>query len=75
MCGISIEIYRIYDFPGGVRTLYPSSGSAHAYDRFTCDIQFSNLEDRFSHATVHFSSDDSKHDEVHDSAIFYLVLH
>ena len=36
-------------------------------------------KDRFSHAMVHFipgaTSDTSKHDEVHDSAIFYLVLH
>ena len=37
--------------------------------------KFSNSKNRFSHATVHFSSDDSKHDEVHDSAIFYLILH
>ena len=58
---ISIETYGIYYFPGGVRTPYPSSGSAHAYDRSTCDIQ----EDRFSHAVVHFPSDNSKHDEMH----------
>ena len=36
---------------------------------------FQILEDRFSHVMVHFPSVTSKHDEVHDSAIFYLVLH
>ena len=35
---ISIETYRIYVFQG-VQTPYPSSGSAHAYDRSTCDIK------------------------------------
>ena len=35
---ISIETYRICDFPGGPGPPYPS-GSAHAYDRSTCDIQ------------------------------------
>ena len=50
---ISIETYRICDFP------YPS-GSAHAYDRSTCDIQIFKssvkpiLKDRFFHAMVHF---------------------
>ena len=35
---ISIETYRICDFPGGPGPPYPS-GSAHVYNRSTCDIQ------------------------------------
>ena len=75
MCGISIEIYRIYDFPGGSGPyILPLDPHMRMIDPLAIS-KFSNPEDRFSHATVHFSSDDSKHDEVHDSAIFYLVLH
>ena len=77
---ISIETYRICDFPGGPGPPYPS-GSAHAYDRSTCDIQIFKStvkpipkDSYFFHAIVHFpfpgaSSDTSKHDEVYDSAI------
>ena len=82
---ISIETYRTYNFPGGgggsVRTPYPPSGSAHAYDRSTCDIfSKANLEGQDFSSTGSFSiaratSDTSKHDEVYDCAIFYLVLH
>ena len=56
---ISIETYKICDFPGGPGPPYPS-GSAHAYDRSTCDIQIfkssvkSIQKDRFFHAMVHF---------------------
>ena len=56
---ISIETYRICDFPGGPGPPYPS-GSAHAFDRSTCDIQIfksslkSIQKDRFFHAMVHF---------------------
>ena len=60
-------------FQGGSYIL-PLDPRMHMIDSLAIS-KFSNLEDRFSHATVHFSSDDSKHDEVHDSAIFYLVLH
>ena len=60
--------------------LYPS-GSAHAYDRSTCDIQIFKStvkpipKDRFffscncSFFIPGASSDTSKHDEVYDSAI------
>ena len=76
---ISIETFRICDFPGGPSPPYPS-GSAHVYDRSTCDIQIfkSTVEpipkDSFFHAIVQISipgasSDTSKHDEVYDSAI------
>ena len=51
---ISIETYRICDFPGGPGPPYPS-GSAHAYDRSTCDIQiFITKDSFFFHAIVHF---------------------
>ena len=57
---ISIETYRICDFPGGPGPPYPS-GSAHVYDRSTCDIQIFKStvkpipKDRFFfHAIVHF---------------------
>ena len=62
-CGVqmlnSIETYKICGFPGGSGPPYPS-GSAHAYDRPTCDIQIfkssvkSILKNRFFHAMVHF---------------------
>ena len=76
---ISIETYRICDFPGGPGPPYPS-GSAHAYDRSTCDIQIfkssvkSIQKDRFFSCNGSFSipgasSDTSKHDEAYDSAI------
>ena len=77
---ISIETYRICDFPGGPGPSYPS-GSAHAYDRSTCDIQIFKStvkpipKDRFffscncSFSIPGASSDTSKHDEVYDSAI------
>ena len=59
---ISIETFRICDFQGGPDPYPPPppSGSAHAYDRSTCDINFfkssvkPTLKDRFSHAMVHF---------------------
>ena len=57
---ISIETYRICDFPGGPGPPYPS-GSAHVYDRSTCDIQIFKStvkpipKDKFFyHAIVHF---------------------
>ena len=57
---ISIETYRICDFPGDPCPPYPS-GSAHVYDRSTCDIQIFKStvkpirKDRvFFHAIVHF---------------------
>ena len=76
---ISIETYRICDFPGGPGPPYPS-GSAHVYDRSTCDIQIFKStvkpipKDRFFSCNCSFSipgasSDTSKHDEVYDSAI------
>ena len=77
---ISIETYRICDFPGGPGPLYPS-GSAHAFDRSTCDIQIFKStvkpipKDRVifschcSFSIPGASSDTSKHDEVYDSAI------
>ena len=53
---ISIETYRICDFPGVSGPPIAPSGSAHAYDRSTCDIKIkTNIpKDRFSHAIVHF---------------------
>ena len=77
---ISIETYRICDFPGGPGPPYPS-GSAHVYDRSTCDIQiFKSTVKPIPKDRVFFScncsfsipgasSDTSKHDEVYDSAI------
>ena len=76
---IAIETYRICDFPGGPGPPYPS-GSAHVYDRSTCDIQIFKStvkpipKDRFFSCNCSFSipgasSDTSKHDEVYDSAI------
>ena len=77
---ISIETYRICDFPGGPGPPYPS-GSAHVYDRSTCDIQIFKStvkpipKDRgFFSCNCSFSipgasSDTSKHDEEYDSAI------
>ena len=77
---ISIETYRICDFPGGPGNPYPC-GSAHAYGRSTCDIQIfkstvykANPEGKFFSCNCSFSipgasSDTSKHDEVYDSAI------
>ena len=75
---ISIETYRICDFPGGPGPPYPS-GSAHAYDRSTCDIQIFKStvkpipKDSFFSCNCSFSipgasSDTSKHDEV------YMIL-
>ena len=66
---------------GGVWTPYPPSGSAHAYDRTTFQVfSKANPEGQVfscngSFSIVRATSDNSKHDEVHDSAIFYLVLH
>ena len=76
---ISIETYRICDFPGGPGPPYPS-GSAHVYDRSTCDIQIfkstvkPNPKDIFFFMQLFIfhsraSSDTSKYDEVYDSAI------
>ena len=72
---ISIETYRIYDFPGGPGPPYPS-GSAHAYDnpnfqvfsKANPDGQVFSCNSSFSIPGA--SSDTSKHDEVYDSAIF-----
>ena len=79
---ISIETYRICDFPGGPGPPYPS-GSAHAYDRSTCDIQIFKStvkpipKDRFFSCNCSFSipgasSNTSKHNEVYDSAIMLV---
>ena len=77
---ISIETYRICDLPGGPGPPYPS-GSAHVYDRSTCDIQNFQVNSKanpegqgFFSCNCSFSipgasSDTSKHDEVYDSAI------
>ena len=65
---ISIETYRICDFPVGGSEPPIAPGSAHAYDRSTCDIQIfkpsvkPNPRDRFSHAMARATSDASKHD-------------
>ena len=56
---ISIGTLIICDFPGCLDP-YPPSGSAHAYDRSTCDIQIFKSsvkpipKDRFSYEMVHF---------------------
>ena len=77
---ISIETYRICDFPGGSGPPYPP-GSAHVYDRSTCDIQIFKStvkpipKDSFFFFMQSFifhsrsTSDTSKHDGVYDSAI------
>ena len=78
---ISIETYRICDFPGGPGPPPYPSGSAHAYGRSTCDIQIYQVNSKANpEGQVFFpcncsfsipgaSSDTSKHDEVYDSAI------
>ena len=56
---ISIETLIIFGFSRVFGPLSPS-GSAHAYDRSTCDIQIFKSsvkpvpKDRFSHEMVHF---------------------
>ena len=75
---ISIETYRICDFPGGPGPPYPS-GFAHVYDRSTCDIQIFKStvkpipKDRFFfHAIVHFPF--TEHLVTPQNMIRYMIL-